>query len=105
MLDIAWAAGIYEGEGDVSQTQKLFRIAVNQKDPWILHRLRTLFGGSVKKYVTRGYLKHCEFYRWCLHGPRARGFAMTIWHFLSPRRKGQIRPGLLQKALYESLLS
>ena len=58
MLDIAWAAGIFEGEGSCSpmriyntKRQKSWIVAraeVAQKDPWLCHRLRALFGGSVK---------------------------------------------------------
>lgn len=90
ILDIAWAAGIYEGEGTYGKNNG---ICISQKDPWILYRLRALFGGTVaakSPYVTNFGVDQ-EMYRWTLYGPRARGFVYTIFTFLSPRRRSQIR--------------
>lgn len=80
-LDIAWAAGIYEGEGTCMNPS---RISVTQKDPWLLHRLQALFGGRVS---TQGVGK----FAWNVSGKRARGFVDKIVPFLSPRRKEQLR--------------
>lgn len=83
VLDIAWAAGIFEGEGGISGRAGNGKVmSVTQKDPWLLLRLQRLFGGTVRQYV--GY------WRWFASGSRARGFAMTIFAFLSPRRKEQV---------------
>jgi hypothetical protein len=90
MLDIAWAAGIYEGEGWCSSPRRTdFQMAVCQKDRWLCAKMRALFGGSV--HPKHGY----NAWWWRLSGPRARGFAYTIFTFLSPRRRAQIR-----KAVY-----
>jgi len=80
LLDIAWAAGVYEGEGTVNARN----ISIAQKDKWILIRLRSLFGGSVYDYGNV-----CS--AWQVSGARARGFALTIFSFLSPRRRLQLR--------------
>lgn len=58
------------------------RIDISQKDREILDRLFGLFGGSVwpgnsKKSVGQ----------WTLSGPRGRGFILTIFTFLSQRRR------------------
>src|SRR5207237_10064164 len=51
MVQIAWAAGVYEGEGCCQVTgakaHPCTALAICQKDPWILYRLRDYFGGSV----------------------------------------------------------
>lgn len=91
--DIAWAAGIYEGEGSCSSKNEnrkygSMTIQVVQKDRWILDRLRAMFGGSVQ-VQNKGANHLCHV--WCLHGPRARGFSMTIYKFLSPRRRDKIQ--------------
>ena len=92
MLDIAWAAGIYEGEGHCRCDHGAIRVIVVQKDPWLLHRLASKFGGTVGDYrQTRNVC--CE---WKIYGPRAKGFLMTIFSFLSPRRRGQIVAALEQ---------
>jgi len=88
MLDIAWAAGIYEGEGCCNKDGALH---VAQKDPWLLLRLQAFFGGSVTE--TKG--KRCGV--WLVSGARARGFAMTIYSLLSPRRQAQIRRSTIGK--------
>lgn len=93
-MDIAWAAGIFEGEGTASRnnTNSNFAIVV-QKDRWLIDRFRALFGGSVR-IVTRkpnASFKGGEYYEWNASGARARGFLMTVYKFLSPRRKEQVK--------------
>lgn len=77
--EIAWAAGIYEGEGNFSGTH----VIIAQKDTWILHKLRNMFGfGTITK--------HGECNGWVIAGGNARGFLLTIFSELSPRRKAEI---------------
>lgn len=87
-LDVAWAAGIYEGEGSVhASTIGQNSVSVAQKERWLCDRLRLLFGGSVHSYIYDGR----TYYRWGVSGALARGFLMTIYCFLSPHRRTQIR--------------
>lgn len=94
--DIAWAAGIYEGEGHCFGHRvgkgKYALAVVTQKDPWLCERLKALFGGSVYNYAQakRDYRMNY----WKLSGPRGRGFLMTIYAFLSPRRRAQVKEAL-----------
>lgn len=90
VIDIAWAAGIYEGEGSASRTgtnKTSLRLVVVQKDRWLLYQLMNLFGGSVHG----PYPPRRDVSTWQVCGPRARGFAYTIFPFLSPRRRQQIK--------------
>ncbi len=99
-LDIAWAAGLYEGEGSClhgSRDGKYLTgmaVSLSQKDRWILDRLRALFGGTVKDY-TRHVTGHTDvsatYHYWRLDGLRSRGFLMTIFKFLSPKRQAQVK--------------
>lgn len=95
--DIAWAAGIFEGEGCASRNNYNSQFAnVSQKYPWLIERLRSLFGGSVRKTVRkeswRGLGKAgATYWHWEISGARCRGFLMTIYPFLSPRRKEQVK--------------
>ena len=88
---IAWAAGVYEGEGSASATRTKNKpwigivVSVSQKDSWLVTELRSLFGGSVYKRSNR----NC--FDWTICGALGRGFLMTIYKFLSPRRQSQIR--------------
>lgn len=84
--DIYWATGIYEGEGTCSKGNRSVQLFICQKDIWILNKLKTLFGGNI------GKSNHCH--QWHIHGARARGFLMTIYCLLSPRRQEQVRKAL-----------
>ena len=89
LLDIAWAAGIFEGEGHSRYNGRTSEASISQKDRWILDKLKSLFGGRVYgPYKKKGRAKY-RIYAWVCLGPRARGFLMTIYSFLSPRRKIQ----------------
>ena len=89
LTDLAWAAGIWEGEGNISRGSECWRqrVCVVQKDTWILHKLKDLFGGSIYRSDQR-----CS--AWYVSGPRARGFIYTIYSWLSPRRREQVRVAL-----------
>ena len=89
--DIAWAAGLFEGEGycylpQHRQDRRYYpaRAQVTQKDTWLLHRFLALFGGSIGKGNNGTSVWYC-------YGARANGFLMTIYKFLSPRRQAQVR--------------
>lgn len=80
IMDIAWAAGVYEGEGSCADNHQ---VTVTQKDTWLLERFQALFGGRIS-FVSKS---NCS--RWVVTGMRARGFLMTVFSFLSPKRKMQ----------------
>lgn len=87
--DIAWAAGIYEGEGTCRLCGKGrgFMASVTQKDPEILFRLRDWFGGSVRDNGTGQGI-----HTWDICGDRARIFMGLIYEFMTARRRTQIDP-------------
>ena len=86
-MDLAWAAGIFEGEGYMGrQRQTSQQCGVGQKDRWVVDKFQAMFGGSIGVREMNGE----PFYQWHIHGARARGFLMTMFTFLSPRRQGQV---------------
>lgn len=100
-MELAWSAGIWEGEGSCwpnARTQfrrgrsMTLHTSVSQHDPerWVLERLRDLFGGA----IDRDDADDPDSYRWRVTGARGRGFLMTIYAFLSPRRRAQVRAAL-----------
>lgn len=97
---IAWAAGIYEGEGTCyGDAHGTIHAQVVQKDPWLIERFRDLFGGAVYPKATPAEIMGRpsptrSIWAWRASGARARGFLMTIYIFMSPRRKAQIRKAL-----------
>jgi hypothetical protein len=87
-IDIAWAAGIYEGEGSArlcGRGKRSLHVGIPQKDPEILYRLRDWFGGSVGKPSGGNPCYHFD-----ICGDRARIFLALVYHFLSVRRKTQV---------------
>ena len=84
VVDLAWAAGIYEGEGSCHSDKRTSTVAVAQKDTWLLFRLKAMFGGQISRH------KGSRVSYWTAHGARARGFLYTIYTWLSPRRRRQV---------------
>jgi hypothetical protein len=89
MLDIAWAAGIFEGEGNFRRAGRAVSVAVSQKDPALLWRLKALFGGAIYQHKSPAMI-----HTWLIHGARARGFAYTIFTFLTTRRRRQFKEAM-----------
>lgn len=90
---VAWAAGIYDGEGTCNRSCD---VQVQQKNPWILDKLQGFFGGSVnkcgnKRKLFRKDLQLKELYRWSLAGKDSREFLEMIMPYLSPKRLDQIK--------------
>lgn len=86
-VEIAWAAGIYEGEGCAAGAEGRTIAVVNQKDPELLYRLRAMFGGRIEM-IRADSPKFCH--KWLLYGDYARGFFALIWPYMTSRRKAQI---------------
>jgi hypothetical protein len=95
-LDIAWAAGLWEGEGwvqlwrhkprhDRPKTYVYLQACASQKDPEVLHRLKDLFGGHVARSS-----RIQDITRWTLNGGSAERFFDAIYPYLSQRRRAQI---------------
>jgi hypothetical protein len=90
-LDIAWSAGIYEGEGHCRRRKSQSGMAsVVQKDPEILYRLRDWFGGSIRLASAKTVPQDRWCYAWNICGDRCRAFLAVIYPYLSARRKAQV---------------
>lgn len=87
-LDIAWAAGIYEGEGCcrlAGKTKRGLMVQIVQKDHELLYWLRDWFGGSIQNQGTQA---NCGVWNCC--GDRARIFLGLIYGRMTARRRAQI---------------
>lgn len=85
--DLAWAAGFLEGEGSFVSANRSCEVKAEQVNREPLDRLFSLFGGAIASRPARGNRR--AIYSWRASGARARGIAMTLWHFLSSRRRIQ----------------
>lgn len=97
-VDIAWAAGFLEGEGCFMKRKNPLhsmspRISAVQKQREPLDRLVKLFGGKVSKEWQKRERTYGEgsIWRWTVYGPRAVGIMMTIFTWMSPRRRQRIK--------------
>lgn len=88
-LDVAWVAGLYEGEGSCNEGKNRSTIVgIYQKDPEILYRCQEMFGGNISQNRHHAPEKICNV--WNLGGDRARLFLQVIYPYMSARRKVQI---------------
>lgn len=84
-IDIAFFAGFFEGEGSACGAGNGSTIVqVPQKDPEVIIRARSLWGGSLTQPEGR------DIWVWVMSGDRARKFLQDVYPYLSNRRKAQI---------------
>lgn len=82
LADLSWIAGFMEGEASFTFSGTAPQVAVGQVQREPLERLSRWLGGKVHEYK--------RIHSWKVSGGRARGVMMTMYPFMSPRRKGQI---------------
>ncbi len=93
--EIAWIAGLLEGEGSFVVSDRSLVIAVNMTDRDVIERATGLLGGNT-------YARRCpaierprkQQWRAQVKGPRAAGWMMTIYPLLGRRRREQVRRAL-----------
>lgn len=100
--DIAWSAGLFEGEGYVGVSRpkdttgkrypRLF-VRVNMCDKDVIEKMVRLWGGW--SWTTeRSNPNHRNAHVWEITYKKAREFLCTILVFLGDRRRGQIKEAL-----------
>mgnify|MGYP001577332679 CR=1 FL=1 len=94
--DIAWAAGFLEGDGCVSFFSGSPSAEAGQATTEPLEKLQRLFGGSIYFYPKGKtcYKPGAPFWVWRVNGARAVGLLLTLYTFMSSRRKRQIEKAL-----------
>lgn len=99
LRDIEWAAGFCEGEAcftKAGRTQAVLLPQTRSREP--LQKMLDLFGGTIRKVKSQKNrkfgIKGKASELWSIHGSRARGFMMTVYTLMSPRRQKQIRKAL-----------
>ena len=98
VLDLAWAAGFLEGEGWFGRNTKYSSgsevVSAPQKQREPLDRLMVMFGGTLRSGTPDKAHPKNIYWSWRCSGVRARGVMMTMYQFMSPRRKEQISEAL-----------
>lgn len=99
-LDIAWAAGLFEGEGSIILERKrglreyaTCRVQVHSTDLDTLERMYGICGGNLPRTPEKTSVASCNvkpIYRWTLNGLAAsERFYERVGPWLSSRRHGQ----------------
>ena len=91
-IEIAWLAGLFEGEGNVSINGRSLTIRIKMTDKDVVVRAATLLSAALYEHDPgRGWKR-----TWIaqLKGDGAAGWAMTLYSWLGVRRRGQTRGAL-----------
>lgn len=94
--EIAWVAGLLEGEASFFMSGRSIAITINMTDRDVIGRLAGLVGGRVYGPTNRRDLErgHQPIWRAQVKGPKAAGWMMTIYRLLGTRRRSQVRRAL-----------
>lgn len=86
---IAWAAGLLEGEGCFKKSGASPSVVVAMTDRDAVDKIAALWGSEATVWTRRGPLKTPYFT--AIYGGPAVGWMMTIYSFLGSRRQAKIR--------------
>lgn len=94
-LDIAWLAGILEGEASFGYHGTTPVIQLQMTDPDVVKRVAALLGVDVRApWKPKGKDHYKLVYGCVAHGRKAIGWMMTLYSFMGVRRKEAIEAAL-----------
>lgn len=95
-FDIAWLAGVLEGEGSFfSRRNAVPVISVQMTDVDVIDRIGRTFGGYYTLKPNKCRPGRKSVYRVCANGARAAAWMMVLWTYMGERRRRRIT-GLLK---------
>jgi hypothetical protein len=94
-IHIAWATGVFEGEGCIAYNRGTPELHVDMTDEDILRRVMAIFGGNVTGPYARG--KNKPIYSWRLSGIKpVQEILDLMWPLLGERRRARAEEMLAQ---------
>ena len=88
-VEIAWAAGFFDGEGSTSLDKSKPRVAIGQKDRQVLDRFKTAVGYG-KVYGPYVYVNPPRtFFYYVVRRQQAEDVIACLWPFLSQIKREQ----------------
>jgi hypothetical protein len=95
--DIAWLAGLFEGEASFLFRNGSARIQMQMTDRDVVERSASVLGARMSDYVRqpKGKTTYKKVYTLGVHGALAVSWMMTIYSYMGERRKSKIRDVLL----------
>lgn len=105
-IDIAWAAGLLEGEGSfITRTKSpVLCVTCNMTDLDILERLQSIFGGLIHKNsrTSERYKDHWkDAWTWSASGATAKDIMEAVLPYMGKRRSEKITELLQARKDYE----
>ncbi len=102
-VDLAWAAGLIEGEGNIYYHAKghNLRVRVVMTDEDIINRLGVIFNASSYYNMVSKDENHKDIYVVNFSGKKALEVMIAIYPFMGKRRRSKIREVILQRKLFE----
>lgn len=90
--DIAWLAGILEGEASFMLKNGNSIIQVQMTDKDVMDRVAALLGTNVSSYVRKpkGKASYLPVFWLAVHGTKAIGWMMTLYALMGERRRAKI---------------
>ena len=91
---IAWAAGVFEGEGSFARPSGRASLQITNCDKDVLHRFQQICGGRVYgpyTYEGKDGCRRKPFYQWNIEGFDAHTVLKLLAPYLSERRLQQAR--------------
>lgn len=87
---LAWAAGLFDGEGSTTQSGRSLVICMRQNDPRVLHRFQQAVGlGKVYGPYSEDGGKR-QMWQWRATGwKNVQAIIAMLWTFLSPAKREQ----------------
>lgn len=96
IVDLAWAAGFLEGEGSFYARDGSAKVSAGQVQKAPLERLHKLFGGHIWLKTAPTSLSSTPIWIWYLSSRRSAAVMMTLYAFMSPKRKQEIEKALAE---------
>ena len=90
-LDIAWLAGLIEGEGCFSRQGNCVTMQLNMADRDVVERASRLMGAHSVGADNPRKDHHKTLYRTMISGPKAAAWMMTLYSLMGERRRARIR--------------
>lgn len=91
--DIAWAAGLFEGEGSIVTNDGHIRLQLKMTDEDVVRRFAMVLGGNVTgpySYEQADGHKRKPAWCWSINGAKAKGAARAMEPWLGKRRRARM---------------
>lgn len=94
--DIAWIAGLFEGEGSITIVNNVVRVTIQMTDLDILQRVQDVFGGRIYS-CSKQVDHHKDSWKWTITSTKeALEFIQLIYPYLGNRRKTKADEALVK---------